>query len=67
MAAEQRVANAQYYFDLNPRGFREELELRQAQQELGDAQRGWERDEGDFRADEMRRDDQMSYGAYEGW
>lgn len=70
-AAEERLTDAQYYFDNNPHGFREGVELRNAQQDLEDAKRGWERDEANFRAEETRNYDRMSYEAeaygYDDW
>lgn len=70
-AANERLADAQYYFDANPRGRHEARELRHAQAELDDATRGWERDEGEFQAAEIRIEDRRTYeaGGYddEGW
>ena len=69
-AANDRLTDAQYYHDQNPHGFREGVELRNAQQDLQDAERGWARDEANFRAEETRNYDQMSYQeayGYDDW
>ncbi|KAI9843860.1 MAG: hypothetical protein M1830_007672, partial [Pleopsidium flavum] len=65
-AAERRVERAQNDYERSGRAWRQGIELRDAQQEQIDAQRGWERDEGDYRAEETRRDDEMSYESYDG-
>ncbi len=60
-AAEERLADAQYYYDHNPHGRREGVELRNAQQDLEDAKRGWDRDRHTFMADETADNDRRAY------
>ncbi len=62
--AERRVERAQWAYEASGRARRQGLELRHAQQEQMDAQRGWERDEADYRAEEIRSEDEASYA---GW